>query len=85
MLLSNEAKAIALPMLLCAEHDVEGNHSTASGKVDKSELFYLMSRGLSYTEAIKLIVKARFNKIIDEIKDENAKNEVLDEIDKILD
>ena len=85
MLLSNEAKAIALPMLLCAEHEVEGNHSTASGEVDKSELFYLMSRGLSYTEAIKLIVKARFNKIIDEIKDENAKNEVLDEIDKILD
>ena len=85
MLLSNEAKAIALPMLLCTEHDVEGNHSTASGKVDKSELFYIMSRGLSYTEAIKLIVKARFNKIIDEIKDENAKNEVLDEIDKILD
>ena len=85
MLLSGEAKAIALPMLLCTEHDVEGNHSTASGKVDKSELFYIMSRGLSYTEAIKLIVKARFNKIIDEIKDENAKNEVLDEIDKILD
>ena len=85
MLLSNEAKAIALPMLLCTEHEVEGNHSTASGEVDKSELFYLMSRGLSYTEAIKLIVKARFNKIIDEIKDENAKNEVLDEIDKILD
>ena len=85
MLLSDEAKAIALPMLLCTEHEVEGNHSTASGEVDKSELFYLMSRGLSYTEAIKLIVKARFNKIIDEIKDENAKNEVLDEIDKILD
>ena len=85
MLLSNEAKAIALPMLLCTEHEVEGNHSTASGEVDKSELFYIMSRGLSYTEAIKLIVKARFNKIIDEIKDENAKNEVLDEIDKILD
>lgn len=85
MLLSDEAKAIALPMLLCTEHEVEGNHSTASGKVDKSELFYIMSRGLSYTEAIKLIVKARFNKIIDEIKDENAKNEVLDEIDKILD
>lgn len=30
MLLSNEAKSIALPMLLCTEDDVEGNHSTAS-------------------------------------------------------
>ena len=84
MLLSDEAKAIALPMLLCTEHDVEGNHSTASGKVDKSELFYIMSRGLSYKEAIKLIVKARFNKIIDNIKNENIKKEILEKIDEIL-
>ena len=84
MLLSDEAKAIALPMLLCTEHDVEGNHSTASGKVDKLELFYIMSRGLSYTEAIKLIVKARFNKIIDNLENENIKKEILEKIDKIL-
>ena len=84
MLLSDEARAIALPMLLCTEHDVEGNHSTASGKVDKSELFYIMSRGLSYTEAIKLIVKARFNKIIDNLENENIKKEILEKIDKIL-
>lgn len=84
MLLSDKAKAIALPMLLCTEHDVEGNHSTASGKVDKSELFYIMSRGLSYTEAIKLIVKARFNKIIDNLENENIKKEILEKIDKIL-
>ena len=31
MLLSPKAKSIALPMLLCTEDDVEGNHSTASG------------------------------------------------------
>lgn len=32
MLLSDKAKSIALPMLLCTESDVEGNHSTASRK-----------------------------------------------------
>ena len=31
-LLSNKAKSIALPMLLCSEDDVEGNHSSASRK-----------------------------------------------------
>ena len=70
MLLSNKAKSIALPMLLCTEEDVEGNHSTASGKVDMKQLFYLMTRGLSYKEAVKLIVKANFQKIIDRINDE---------------
>lgn len=85
MLLSDTAKSIALPMLLCTEDDVEGNHSTASGKADKKELFYIMSRGISYKEAIKLIVKARFNKILERITDENLRDEVIKEIDMRLD
>lgn len=84
MLLSDTAKSLALPMLLCTEDDVEGNHSTASGKVDKEELFYIMSRGISYKEAIKLIVKARFNKILERITDEEVKDRVLQEIDRRL-
>ena len=85
LLLSDKAKSIALPMLLCTEDEVEGNHSTASGKVDNKSLFYIMSRGLSYKEAVKLIVKSNFNKIIDRILDEEIKKEVLEEIDRRLD
>ncbi len=85
MLLSDKAKSIALPMLLCTEEDVEGNHSTASGKVDEKQLFYIMTRGISYKEAVKLIVKSKFNKIIERISDEELKDEILSEIDKRLD
>lgn len=85
VLLSDKAKSIALPMLLCTEEDVEGNHSTASGKVDEKQLFYIMTRGISYKEAVKLIVKSKFNKIIERISDEDLKEEVLSEIDKRLD
>lgn len=84
MLLSPKAKSLALPMLLCTESDVEGNHSTASGKVDEKSLFYIMSRGFSENEAIKLIVRARFNKIIERIKDEELKSMILEEIDRRL-
>ena len=85
MLLSDKAKSIALPMLLCSEEDVEGNHSTSSGKIGNKELFYIMSRGFSQKEAEKLLVRAKFNKIIEKIKDENLKNQILDEIDKRID
>ena len=85
MLLSDKAKSIALPMLLCTEEDVEGNHSTASGKVDEKQLFYIRTRGISYKEAVKLIVKSKFNKIIERILDEELKDEILGEIDKRLD
>ena len=84
-LLSNKAKSLALPMLLCTEDDVEGSHASASGKVDEQKLFYLMSRGLNYKEATKLMVKGNFNKIIQDIKNEKLREEILIEIDKRLD
>ena len=85
MLLSDTAKSIALPMLLCSEEDVEGNHSSSAGKANEKELFYIMSRGFDYKAAMKLMVRARFNKILEGIKNQALKNEILYEIDKRLD
>ncbi len=85
MLLSDTAKSIALPMLLCSEEEVEGNHSSSAGKIGEKELFYIMSRGFELREAMKLMVRARFNKILESIKDEELKEQILNEIDKRLD
>ena len=84
MLLSDKAKSVALPMLLCSEEDVEGNHSTSSGKIGEKELFYIMSRGFSLKEAQKLMVRAKFNKILDNISNEEIRNQISYEIDKRL-
>ena len=54
-------------------------------KLMKSNYFYIMTRGFSYKEAVKLIVKSKFNKIIDRIPDKNLKDEIINEIDKRLD
>lgn len=81
MLLSDEAKSISLPMLLCDEEDVIGNHATSAGKVDNKELFYIMSRGLTEEEAKILLVKAKFNKVIDNITNDELKDEILKEIE----
>lgn len=85
MMLSDTAKSIALPMLLCTEDNVEGNHSTSSGKVEPEVLFYIMSRGISYKEAIKLITRARFGNIIERIQNEELKQEIFAQIDRRLD
>lgn len=84
MLLSGKAKSLALPMLLCSEEDVEGNHSTSSGKIGEKELFYIMSRGFEEKEAMRLMVKAKFNKILGNIKNEELREEILGQIDKRL-
>ena len=85
MLLSDKAKSIALPMLLCSEEDVEGNHASSAGKVGEKELFYIMSRGFELKEAMKLMVRAKFNHIISEIENETLREEILEEIDRRLD
>lgn len=85
MLLSDTAKSIALPMLLCSEEEVEGNHSSSAGKIGEKELFYIMSRGFELKEAMKLMVRARFNQILEKIENEELKEEILQEIDKRLD
>ena len=85
LLLSDKAKAISLPMLLCTEEDVEGNHSSSAGKVDEKELFYMMSRGFSVKEALKLIAYAKFNQLISNIKSNSLREEILEIINKKLD
>lgn len=82
LLLSDNCKSKSLPMLLCEEEDVEGSHSLSSGKIDEDKLFYLMCRGLSKKESILLIVKSNFKPILDNIFDDNIKNEVINIIDK---
>ena len=84
MLLSDTAKSLALPMLLCSEEEVEGNHSSSAGKIGEKELFYMMSRGFTFKEAQKLMVRAKFNKILQNIKSEGLRNYILKEIDERL-
>ena len=44
-----------------------------------------MSRGFELKEAMKLMVRAKFNKILENITDEDLKQKILEEIDKKLD
>ena len=85
MLLSDKAKSISLPMLLCSEEDVKGNHSSSAGKIDPKVLFYIMTRGFDLKDAMKLVVKAKFDKILENIEDAKLKKEIIDKIDEKID
>ena len=85
MLLSKKAKSRAVPLLLCEEDDVSGEHAAASGKIDENKLFYLMSRGLSYNDARRIIIEGAFNPIIDKISSEETRSEILAKIKESLD
>jgi Fe-S cluster assembly protein SufD len=85
MILSPKVKGKALPLLLCEEDDVSGEHAAASGKIDEGKLFYLMSRGFSYNDARRVIIEGAFNPIIDKIENEKTREEILASIKECLD
>ena len=83
-MLSDTVKSKALPILLCTEEDVEGSHSASSGKVDSDKLYYIMTRGFTKKEAIKMLVKAKFYKVLEKIESEEYIEKVHKEIDRRL-
>lgn len=47
LLLDSNVINKSIPLILCGEDNIEGNHSAAIGQMDEEQLFYLYSRGLS--------------------------------------
>ncbi|MFI5269222.1 MAG: Fe-S cluster assembly protein SufD, partial [Chloroflexota bacterium] len=60
LLLSEHAKADAIPKLEIVASDVRCTHAGAIGQVDAEQKFYLMSRGIPEDEAERLIVTGFF-------------------------
>tara|TARA_Y100000310_G_C20003128_1_gene499480 strand:- start:16 stop:519 length:504 start_codon:yes stop_codon:yes gene_type:complete len=56
LLLDKESRSDAIPVLEVKNSDVEAAHEATVGKIGDEQIFYLMSRGLSEDEAIKMIV-----------------------------
>jgi FeS assembly protein SufD len=84
ILFDKTVKSKSVPLLLCSEDDVKGQHAASAGKVDRDKLFYLMSRGFSKEEAMKLLVEASFSCIIEKIPIEELRTAIGDEIHRRL-
>ena len=67
LLLSERAHADTLPGLEIQAHEVRCTHGATAGKIDADQVFYLMSRGLPYAQAEKLIVEGFFEPVIERI------------------
>ncbi|MGD0274077.1 MAG: Fe-S cluster assembly protein SufD [Gaiellaceae bacterium] len=70
LLLSRQAHANSIPGLEIMANDVRCSHGATVGQVDREQLFYLMSRGLSAGEAERLIVSGFFAEALDRIERE---------------
>ena len=68
MLLNPGAKANAIPSLQIKNANVKAGHGATVGQIDEEQIFYLMTRGLSESEARKTIVEGFLLPAFDEIR-----------------
>jgi Fe-S cluster assembly protein SufD len=80
LLLSPEAHADAIPGLEILADDVRCTHAAAIAQVDKEQLFYLTSRGISNEDAKALIIEGFLESLVERL----AEGPVRDSISEAL-
>ena len=67
LLLSPDAESVSLPNLEIEADDVKCSHGATVGQLDDEELFYLLSRGLTRTQAERLVIFGFFGEVLERL------------------
>ena len=67
LMLSDEARCDSIPGLEIEADDVKCTHGATTGRVDREQIFYCMSRGINRQEAMHMIVEGFFQRVYDRI------------------
>lgn len=84
IVMDDDSVITSKPILLIDEYDVFANHGASIGKMSDESLFYLMSRGLSKTDAFLLILEGIIRPFIARIADEELSNSVDKELQLLI-
>lgn len=72
LLLSPDVENNSMPVILCMEEDISGEHGATIGRLSDEMLFYMQSRGISKTESENIIAKAKIQSVVSAIDDEKT-------------
>lgn len=81
LLLSPDVVNKSIPLILCDEEDVQGEHGATIGRLDESVLFYMNTRGISLEEAQKMMARAKIARVAAFVGDEEEAQKALDFFD----
>ncbi len=70
MLLSQKAKGDAIPSLIVETDSVSASHGGTVGELDEDQIFYMCSRGLPRSEAVRILVEGYFEEVVQRLDDE---------------
>ena len=81
LMLSESADNRTVPVILCAEEDVEGSHGATIGRIDDKQVFYMQSRGIPEDKLYELVARARLAQVIKAIGDKTTESRIYKALD----
>lgn len=84
LMMSDEAHGDANPLLLIDENDVIAAHAASVGPVDKVQMNYLMSRGIPYDQAQRLVIRGFLGAVLDAIPNKDVRRKMIDILERKL-
>jgi Fe-S cluster assembly protein SufD len=84
ILLHEKAYMASKPQLEIYIDELEASHGATTGQLDKKQLFYLQSRGISYVEARKMLVIAFANTLIEQVKDSRHQERIQSAFEEVF-
>ncbi|MEE0886860.1 MAG: SufD family Fe-S cluster assembly protein [Treponema sp.] len=84
LLLSPDVVNNSMPIILCTEEDISGEHGATIGRLSDEILFYMESRGISRENAEKIIARAKVQAVSSTINDEETVKKINDEMNAIF-
>ncbi len=84
ILLHDKAYMASKPQLEIYIDELEASHGATTGQLDKKQLFYLQSRGISYVEARKILVIAFANTLIETVKDTRQQERIQTSFEEVF-
>ena len=79
LLMDETVRNQTIPVILCAEEDVVGNHGATIGRLDEQLIYYLESRGMERDAIYEMMARARVDAVIRKIPDEKTVRMLLPE------
>ena len=80
LLLDEDVVNKSIPLILCKEEDVEGEHGATIGDLSDEVLLYFRSRGIDDETAYQLMAKGRLIGCVRQIPDEKLRAQLMAEI-----
>ena len=83
LMLGDDVENKTVPVILCSEENVVGNHGATIGELDEDTMFYFASRGIDKEHAENIMARANIDRLKGIIKDDSFARMIDEELGEV--